>query len=92
MFHPLKETFIKLYIVTDFCYDTLENDLKRSLIPRKISLLNHHFFSSLGACTFQTMILHQQPLRTTNDILSPTNSPLLIADIILWCTKNPVPN
>ena len=34
-------------------------------------------FSSLGACTFRTMILHQQPFRTIYDILSLTNSTLL---------------
>ena len=40
----------------------------------------------------QTMILHQRPLRTIYDTLSLTNSTLLTADTVLWCTKNPVPN
>jgi len=44
-------------------------------------------FSSLGACTFRTMILHQRPLRTIYDTLSLTNSTLSTADTILWCTK-----
>ena len=34
------------------------------------------------------MILHQRPLRTIYDTLSLTNSTLLTADTILWCTKN----
>ena len=33
------------------------------------------------------MTLKQWPLRTTYDIPSLTNSTLLVADIILWCTK-----
>ena len=49
-------------------------------------------FSSLGARTFKLMALHQRPLRTIYDTLSLTNSTLLTADTILWCTKNPVPN
>src|SRR5215467_985670 len=44
-------------------------------------------FSSLGACTFRIMMLHQRPLRTIYDILSLTNSTLLTADAILCCTK-----
>jgi hypothetical protein len=36
-------------------------------------------FSSLGACTFRAMILHQRPLRTIYDILSLTNTTLLPA-------------
>ena len=35
------------------------------------------------------MVLHQRPLRTIYDILSPTNSTLLTAYTILWCTKIP---
>ena len=49
-------------------------------------------FSWLGACIFKTMILNQQPLRTIYDILSLTNSTLLIADTFLWCTKILFPN
>ena len=49
-------------------------------------------FSTLGTCTFRTMILHQRPLKIIYDILSLTNSTLLTADTILRCTKNPVPN
>jgi len=41
-------------------------------------------FSSLGACTFKTMLLHKQPLRTTYYILPLTNSTLLTADDILF--------
>ena len=37
------------------------------------------------------MILHQRPLRTTDDILSLTNSTLLSAGTILWCTKKKSP-
>jgi len=48
--------------------------------------------SSLAACTFRTMILHQQTLRPRHNILLVTNSILLTADTILWCTKNPVSN
>jgi hypothetical protein len=48
--------------------------------------------STVGECTFRTMMLHQWPLRTIFYILSLTNSTLLTADNILWCTKNPVPN
>jgi hypothetical protein len=40
-------------------------------------------FSSLGARTFKTMILHQRPLRTTYDVLSLTKSNLFTLDIIL---------
>src|SRR5215469_8786211 len=44
-------------------------------------------FSSLGACTFRIMMLHQRPLRTIYYILSLINSTLLTANAILWCTK-----
>jgi len=46
---------------------------------------------SFGACTFKTMILHQQRLRTIYVILSLTNSSLLTANTTLWCTKNLFP-
>ena len=59
---------------------------KPALVPRKNSF-ESSLFSSLGACTFRKMILHQRPLRTIYDTLSLTNSTLLIADTILWCTK-----
>ena len=49
-------------------------------------------FSSLGACIFRTVTLHQRPLRTIYDTLSLTKSTLLTADTILWSTINPVPN
>jgi len=42
--------------------------------------------------TFQTTILHQWPLSTIHDILSLANSTVLKAEIILWCTKYPLPN
>ena len=38
------------------------------------------------------MILHQLPLRTVCDVLSPTNSTLLTSYTILFCTNNPVLN
>ena len=57
----------------------------------RLSFESSHF-SSLGACTFRTMILHQRPLRTICDILSLTNPTLLIDDTIPRCTKYPVPN
>jgi len=40
----------------------------------------------------QTMILHQRTLRIMYDVLSLTNSTLLTAYTILFCTNNPVPN
>ena len=43
MFHTLRGISIKIYIVTEFCYGSQENDRNPSLIPHKISLLNHHF-------------------------------------------------
>ena len=48
--------------------------------------------SSLGACTFRTMTVHQGSLRPAYDTLSLTNSTLVTADTILWYAKNPVPN
>lgn len=49
-------------------------------------------FQSTFQCTFITVILHQQSLRTICDTLLLTNSAVWTADIILWCTKVPVPN
>ena len=56
-----------------------------------IMLINLSFessvFSSLGACTFRKMILHHWPLRTLYDTILLTNSTLLTAVTVLWCTK-----
>jgi hypothetical protein len=38
------------------------------------TVLQLSLISSLGACTFRSMILHQRPLRTINVILSLTQS------------------
>ena len=70
----------------------MENDQKPALIPHKNCPLNHPLFSSLSACTFRIMILHQQPLRTIYDTLLLTNSTPLTAITFLWCTSNHVPN
>ena len=70
----------------------MENDKKPALIPHKNCPLNHPLFSSLSACTFRIMILHQQPLRTIYDTLLLTNSTPLTAITNLWCTSNHVPN
>jgi hypothetical protein len=70
----------------------LRNMIKRpALIPHKKCLLNQHV-SPHDARTFKTMILRQQPLTTTYDILSLRKSTRLTADIILWCTMNLVTN
>jgi hypothetical protein len=42
--------------------------------------------------TLRTTILHQRPLNIIYDILSLTNSTPLTADMILLCTRKPVPN
>jgi len=52
----------------------------RSNFSEKLSF-ESLLYSSLGECAFRTMILlHQRPLRTVCDILSPTNSIILAAD------------
>jgi hypothetical protein len=48
--------------------------------------------SYVGAWTFRTIIWNQRPLSIMYDILSLTDSTPLSADMILLCTKNPVPN
>ena len=59
---------------------------KPALIPRKNCLLNHNFSPHL-------VHAHLEQYYTSNlSILSLTNSTLLTADTILWCTKHPVPN
>ena len=52
----------------------------------KLSFLSSHF-SCVGSCTFRTITLNQQTLRTIYDILPLKNSTLLTADTLLWCTK-----
>jgi hypothetical protein len=48
--------------------------------------------SSVGACTFRTIILHRWPLHVRYGILSQTNCILLTADMIHLCTRKPLPN
>jgi len=67
---------------------------KPALIPRKTCLLNHHFSPHLVHAHLEQRYYtnNLSELYTTYDTLSLTNSTLLTADTILWCTKNPVPN
>jgi hypothetical protein len=47
--------------------------------------------SSLGACTFTKIILHQRRIRTTHDTLSLTNPNTLTADMIFFCGLHKTP-
>ena len=71
---------LKIFSISNFALKS------PALIPHKSSL-ELSLFSSLGTCTLQTIILNQQPIRTTYGALSLTKSTLLTADTILWCKK-----
>jgi hypothetical protein len=45
--------------------------------------------SSVGVCMFQTIISHQQALSLMYNILSPTNSTILIADLFPYLKNSP---
>ena len=65
--------------------------LKKMIKHLSTSLWNLSFelslSSSLGECTFSTMIIQQRTLRTIHVVLSVTNCNLSTAHTILWCTK-----
>jgi len=58
-----------LNLLTEFSYDAYKNNRKVALIPHK-NCIQIVLFSSLGASTFETVLLHHKPLRTVYDILS----------------------
>jgi hypothetical protein len=60
-------------------------------IPRKNYLLNPHFYPHLER-THLEQWYYTSDLSELHHTLSLTNSSLLTADTILWCTKIPVPN
>jgi len=63
----------------------------RKMIENLLQFLTKIVFGIITfLLTFKTMILDQRPFRNIYDTLSLTNSTVLTADNILWCTKNPV--
>ena len=72
-------------------YDTQEK-IKNCCNSSQKLFFESSVFSSLGACTFRTMVIHQRSFRAIYNILSRTNSTVLTADSVLWCTKSSVPN
>ena len=65
---------------------------KPALIPHKNCLWNHHFSSHLVHGRSEQMYYTSELSEPMYNTLLLTKSTLLSADVILRCTKNPVPN
>jgi len=62
---------------------------KPALITRKNCLLNHHVSPHLVHSHSKQLYYASDLSEPIYDILPLTNSTLLTADTILWCTNNP---